>query len=161
MTKVISFSKIKRHPNNALRQHSFAVVASGVLFVGGRVLLLQRSKNSVPDPGAWTLPCGHIEATETPEQAVVRELMEETSLIVQCKQLISIEHYFYDYHRTRTIIMEFIYLVELTSESVNINNVKLDRENQAYKFVPLRDLKKYQSLATVRKVAIKKGAKII
>ncbi len=51
--------------------------AAGVLLVDpeGRVLLAQRR-----DGHGWSVPGGHIEAGETPEQAARRELKEETYL---------------------------------------------------------------------------------
>jgi ADP-ribose pyrophosphatase YjhB (NUDIX family) len=46
----------------------------------GRLLLIQRGHD--PHRGRWSLPGGRIEAGESPEQAVVREVREETGLEV-------------------------------------------------------------------------------
>lgn len=46
----------------------------------GRLLLVQRGHD--PHRGRWSLPGGRIEAGETSEQAVVREVREETGLDV-------------------------------------------------------------------------------
>jgi 8-oxo-dGTP diphosphatase len=46
----------------------------------GRLLLIQRGHD--PHRGQWSLPGGRIEAGESPEQAVVREVHEETGLQV-------------------------------------------------------------------------------
>jgi ADP-ribose pyrophosphatase YjhB (NUDIX family) len=46
----------------------------------GRLLLIQRGHD--PHRGLWSLPGGRIEAGESPEQAVVREVREETGLDV-------------------------------------------------------------------------------
>ena len=46
-------------------------------------LLLQRKTD-----GSWSLPAGAIEPGETPEQAVAREVMEETGYVCTAVQLV-------------------------------------------------------------------------
>jgi len=53
---------------------------SAVVIVGGRVLLVRRSKPPLED--VWTLPGGRVEAGETDEVAAAREVLEETGLAV-------------------------------------------------------------------------------
>lgn len=45
----------------------------------GKVLMLDRQNF----PFGWACPAGHIEDNETPEQAVAREVFEETNLKVE------------------------------------------------------------------------------
>ncbi|MBD0862302.1 NUDIX domain-containing protein [Gordonia sp. zg691] len=45
---------------------------------GGRFLLVQRAHD--PQAGRWTLPGGKVEPSETLEQAVIREIAEETGI---------------------------------------------------------------------------------
>jgi 8-oxo-dGTP diphosphatase len=47
----------------------------------GRLLLVRRGRD--PHRGRWSLPGGRIEPGETPEQAVEREVGEETGLVVR------------------------------------------------------------------------------
>ena len=47
------------------------------------VLLLQRKINGSPYAGAWGLPGGKIEGKETDRMAAVREVREETGLVVE------------------------------------------------------------------------------
>ena len=51
-----------------------------------RLLLIQRRNE--PGAGLWSLPGGRIEAGETDQQAVVREVAEETGLAVTCGRLV-------------------------------------------------------------------------
>lgn len=68
-------------------------LGSGVLIEkDGNLLLLQRSYQ--PWKGSWNLPAGYVEVDETPEQAAVREVREETGLEVEIRQLLNT--YFFD-----------------------------------------------------------------
>jgi len=52
----------------------------------GRLLLIRRGHE--PSAGLWSLPGGRIEPGETDQQAVVREVLEETGLRVDCGRLL-------------------------------------------------------------------------
>ena len=54
----------------------------------GRMLLIQRGHE--PGLGLWSVPGGRIEPGETDQQAVVREVREETGLLVRCGRLLGI-----------------------------------------------------------------------
>lgn len=54
----------------------------GILEQEGAYLMIQRSA-TVAKPGAWCFPGGHVEPSETPRQAVVRELFEELGIVVE------------------------------------------------------------------------------
>ena len=45
---------------------------------GNKILLVQEARGRYS--GCWGLPKGHVEAGESPEQAVLRELVEETEV---------------------------------------------------------------------------------
>jgi mutator protein MutT len=53
-------------------------VGAVVVDPDGRILLVRRGR--APAAGTWTLPGGRVEAGESPEAAIVRELHEETAL---------------------------------------------------------------------------------
>lgn len=53
-----------------------------------RIFLTKRSMEKSYAPGKWENPAGHVQAGETPEHAVLRELLEETGVAVTPGQLI-------------------------------------------------------------------------
>lgn len=57
-------------------------IASGVLVSGGHLYIQKRLPNDVWG-GLWEFPGGGVEQGECPEEAVVREFMEETGLAVR------------------------------------------------------------------------------
>lgn len=56
-----------------------------LVFRGDSVLLVERA---IPPHGLWTIPSGYQEMDETLEEAVVREVMEETGLRVHPKGIV-------------------------------------------------------------------------
>jgi 8-oxo-dGTP diphosphatase len=64
---------------------------AGVIIINGsKILLMYRKKN---DSEYYCIPGGHIDQGETPEQAAVREIKEETTLdVVLSEFLIEIEN---------------------------------------------------------------------
>ena len=64
------------------------VACLALLMETGRVLLVQRTM--LPFIGQWSLPAGFVNAFELPEDAVVREVLEETGLAVQVLRLVTV-----------------------------------------------------------------------
>lgn len=50
--------------------------------VNGNILLLLRNRTCRIEPGKWGIPAGKIEPGETARRAIVREIEEETGLII-------------------------------------------------------------------------------
>jgi 8-oxo-dGTP diphosphatase len=60
------------------------LAVSAAIFRDGRVLIVRRGK---PSHGVYTLPGGGVELGETLEQAVIREVREETGLDIEPLEL--------------------------------------------------------------------------
>jgi len=80
--------------------------ACGALIHNNSILMVRHVE---PTRSYWTLPGGGLEAGETPAEAAVREVWEETSLRVQSVRLLWEGNYG---HGGRTS-PEYCYLVEL------------------------------------------------
>lgn len=76
----------------------FRVAVSAVIFEGERVLLAHRR-----DIDWWNLPGGGMEYGETVEEAVRREVKEETGLDVEVEQLIGV----YSKPQKREVVLSF------------------------------------------------------
>jgi len=63
--------------------------ASAAIFRGGEVLLIQRGKEG-PFRGLWSLPGGRIEPGEPVRAAAVREVLEETGVVVELAGVLDI-----------------------------------------------------------------------
>jgi len=64
------------------------VGVGGVVVRDGRVLLIRRGK--APLHGRWVVPGGTVELGETLEEALVREMEEETSLRVEPIEVLTV-----------------------------------------------------------------------
>ncbi len=63
------------------RAHNIRCVGAVVFDNGGRVLLVRRANE--PGRGRWSVPGGRVEAGESDQHAVIREVAEETGLEVE------------------------------------------------------------------------------
>lgn len=59
-----------------------------MVFEGDQVVLVRRG--SPPSYGAWSLPGGAVEVGETLEEAVVREVAEETGLEIEVVDVVAV-----------------------------------------------------------------------
>ncbi len=128
----------------------------------GKLLIQKRSPNKKDEPNKWDLSsAGHIDIDETPEQAAVRELYEETGIKIKIEELKLIGTYLNKIRlNNKVLINHFTYLF-LIQKDININNIKIQEyEVSDIIFV---DKKKYNELVNNKEMveAIKYCNKVL
>lgn len=66
-----------------------SIGVGGVLIRDDKGLLVQRAHN--PGKGRWTIPGGYVEQDEKVEEAIVREVREETGLITETVSVLAVK----------------------------------------------------------------------
>lgn len=64
------------------------IAVGGVVVHDGQVLLIRRAKE--PSLGQWSIPGGAVEVGETLRDALCREVLEETGLVVQVGEILEV-----------------------------------------------------------------------
>ncbi|KAK9884423.1 hypothetical protein WA026_007270 [Henosepilachna vigintioctopunctata] len=72
-----------------LRETVTYIVAVLVVNDKNEILMIQEAKESCA--GKWYLPAGRVDKNETLHDAAVREVLEETGLVVECTTLLKVE----------------------------------------------------------------------
>jgi 8-oxo-dGTP diphosphatase len=102
---------------------------------GDRFLVLKNNSKDIDNlKSGWESPGGHLEEGEDIEQALFRELKEETGL-TDVKILCPI-HSFLFYPGKENSLAGVIYLAEYTVGNINLDN----KEHCAYKWLTLSEI---------------------
>lgn len=97
------------------------------------ILLLRRANYMKRFGGKWCLPGGHIDNQETSKTAILRELKEETNIIINDATFFTN----YKYMSGETSDIYYIILKEKPE-------VKISREHAQYKWVSRNDIHNYE-----------------
>lgn len=122
-------------------RHLMTHIAVGVIDVylidpshdSWRALALQRALGT-RSPGSWEAVHGKIDPDETPEQAAVREVREETGLEVQRLYNVMVQPFYL--HKSNTVQLSVVFCAFVDSEQP----VTLSEEHQAYMWCSLGDV---------------------
>ena len=92
-------------------------VVAGILERDGRILICQRKANQA-HPLKWEFPGGKVEGTESPEEALVRELREE--LGVTSAPGSRLTSYEFSYPGKNPILLIFLAVTEWQGDPENL-----------------------------------------
>lgn len=100
-----------------------------------KFLLLKRSKKETSDIEKWDLPGGRLDSGEKLIDGLVREVKEETKLIIIVENLCST----WNYKPTENFeIKGFTYFCKYVS-----GKVKLSKEHSAYKWISISEIEEF------------------
>ncbi len=112
----------------------FGVALRAAIMWEGRILLLLRSRPSKGEAGFWELPGGRMNLGECYEEAVKREVYEETGLKISVVRPLTV----YDSKRdTDTQVIGIIFLCSIENPDAGIN---LSDEHLDARWVALEDI---------------------
>lgn len=94
------------------------IVVAAVIERDGRILIAQR-KRTGQHPLKWEFPGGKVEAEETPENAVVRELAEELAISAQVGP--ELARYEFQYPGRWPILLLFYRVTQFSGEPKNLD----------------------------------------
>lgn len=119
------------YQNLVIKDTNTAVV--GITVFKQKILFLKRKK----PPLNWCPPCGRVELNESLEDALIREVKEETNLSIEKYKFVSYwEGKFFD-----KPIKSFLYVCKVKSVEVALSK----NEHTEYSWVEIKELDKWQS----------------
>jgi len=100
----------------------------------------------------WCLPKGHIEEGETPEQAAIREVAEETGISADIIQRLGVIDYWFTGEDRRIHKVVHHYLMEATGGTITTENDP-DHEAELAEWIPITALAGQLAFPNERKMA--------
>lgn len=128
------------------------IVVGAVIIDQEKVLLLQRNANESVYPNLWELPSGKKEPLEKSIDALVREVREETGLII-----ISAEPFFvFDYQIEKLLETRDSIQINYLATVNDYHTVNISEEHQNFTWVNMEEISKY-NVTDLTKETIKKA----
>lgn len=107
-------------------------VTAAILEKGGKILIAQRGPTS-HQAGKWEFPGGKVEDGETPEECLIREMMEEFNIVVFVDDYLGSSTYRYDH----------ISIELMAYRTLWVGGDLLLKDHAAIAWVPVAELDRY------------------
>ncbi len=106
----------------------FKIVVKGMVLSGKDLLIVKRSSKDKINPGRVTVPGGLIKFGEKPQEAIVREIKEETGLEVKVNRVTSVW--------TQIINEESVQIIGINYLCIPLTeNISLNEELESYQWI--------------------------
>ena len=116
------------------------IILGGVVVKDNRVLIIQRSADEEAYPNLWEIPSGKREPFEKSEDAVVREVKEETGLDVEVVMPISVFEFKVEKPDEIRDATQINFLVKLKGDQ----EVKISDEHQNFAWITKDEIDNYE-----------------
>lgn len=117
---------------------TFRVAAKALIRYKGKLLLLKESDGDGSENGKYQIPGGGMEIGETFQEALKREVREETGLIIKPLMPIMVEGWFAEMEGKKRQIVAIFYLCDADSDKVILSH-----EHDDYIWIAPRELPNY------------------
>lgn len=110
-------------------------VTKTYLYCNGKVLLLQRSSSDIHRPSKYDIPGGAVDAGESIQAALIREVQEETGLLITPKMLQEITGF--GVSSNESAVEKHVYIARQDMDAEP--QVRLSQEHESYIWLSPQD----------------------
>lgn len=131
----------------------FPLTVKAIIRKDGKILVLKRSATDDHKPGVWETPGGGIDRIESPQEAIAREVLEETGLTVEVREPFNVFTFKKDNGEFKVGIT---FLCEYRS-----GEVALSHEHSEYRFIEPQEFAQLESIPSLYEEIAKYAKKSI
>jgi ADP-ribose pyrophosphatase YjhB (NUDIX family) len=124
----------------------YSIGVGGVVIHNKRALLVRRTRGE--ETGEWAIPGGFVEQKEKIEDAIIREVIEETGVEAQVKGLFAVRNRLYKNENS----VYFIFLLEATEMRITLEKSEVDKAG----FFSLSEINELKDLQALTKTVVTK-----